>query len=125
MNLLGKLCIALQAREGNAKKLFEHENTDVPPSLSSSGRLCEGSLVTCIEEYGMSSTARIIETEDAVMTDGHCDVHILNPTKLQDVKTFDDHTTKVFIPHLLKLLTNARRLDITWEWYHLRSLKGV
>ena len=37
VHLLGKLYIALQVREGNADKLFQHENTDIPHSLSKNG----------------------------------------------------------------------------------------
>ena len=129
IHLLGKLYIALQTREGNADKLFEHENTQVPPSLSRNGRLRDGSkapLVTCLEDdYSVSSTDRIEENVDAVMIDGARDVHILNPTKLRNVTIFDDYASKVFIPHILKLLENARRCDIIWDRYLRKSLKDI
>ena len=63
MHLLGQLYISLQVREGNADTLFEVENTDVPPSLSSHGNLRSGQ---------KSDLVSFLETSDFDEADVKC-----------------------------------------------------
>ena len=120
LHLLGQLYISLQVREGNADRLFEVENTDVPPSLSKHGNLRSGQksdLVPCLEA---DSPSDFNET-DVKLIDGASMVHFLKPDT--SMKTFHDYAEKKVIPFIEKHLATAKRVDVIWDGYISDSLK--
>ena len=57
---------------------------------------------------------------DCKVLDGAVVVHSL-PTA--GVSTFNEYSTDVFIPHIVKQLRDANRVDIVWDSYKPGSLK--
>ena len=57
---------------------------------------------------------------DVQLLDGAAVVHFL-PTSSS--VTFDDYADHVFIPHILKQLECAKRLDLVWDTYIPHSIK--
>ncbi len=52
-------------------------------------------------------------------------VHSLDPKKAdKSLKTFDDYSSKVFLPYLVKHLQLADRVDVVWDVYRPDSLKA-
>ena len=125
LHLIGKLYIALESREGNADKLFRHENTAIPPSLSRNSRLRGGSksdLVTCIEDdYAIPRLKVITDQVDVEEIDGASMVHKERPSKT--IATFEDYANQVIIPHIVDVLQTADEADILWDLYFDQSLK--
>ena len=58
---------------------------------------------------------------DVCILDGSFVVHYLKP---RDCGTFGEYASKVFIPHIEKSLSNSKRLDIVWDTYREKSIKG-
>ena len=122
LHLLGQLYISLQVREGSADRLFEVENTDIPPSLSKHGNLRSGQksdLVPCLEADSPSD----FNGADVKLIDGASMVHFLKPDG--SIKTFRDYAEKKVIPFTEKQLATAKRIDVIWDRYISDSLKAT
>ncbi len=121
LHLLRQLYISLQVREGNADRLFEVENTDVPPSLSKHGKISgqKSDLVSCLEADSSSD----FNEADVKLIDGASMVHRLKPDG--SIKTFRDYAEKKVIPFAKKHLATAKRVDVIWDRYISDSLKAT
>ena len=56
----------------------------------------------------------------AKIFDGPAVVHTLST---EEVKTFDEYSTDVFLPWIKRVLQNSARVDIVWDTYKTDSLK--
>ncbi len=122
--LFANLYIGCQNRSGNLDEFFAHENQGWPPALSDRGNMRSGTksdLVKCLE----SEVTEYQHDKDAdatcIVMDGAVLVQMLKPGAS---KTFLDFSEKVFLPYLSRMLDKAVRLDLVWDQYFERSLKG-
>ena len=118
--LFSRLYIACQARQGNLKEFFKHENSPSPPTLSCHGKMRTGQkseLITCVEV----STVFERPLVDVVVLDGAAIVNMLPPGKC---KTFKEYAKTVFLPYVVNYRAqNVKRIDLVWDRYLENSLK--
>ena len=57
---------------------------------------------------------------DAKALDGAAVVRVLSPS---NSTTFDEYANSVSVPHLMKHLGNAKRVDVVWDAYLSSSIK--
>jgi len=120
--LFGQLYVSLQNRSGDMQE-FSHETTDYnPPSLSDHGSIYftkKSDLLACMPEADDDSmeTPRAF---DCKIVDGAVIIHAL---PRMSAKTFEEYSTKVFVPYILQQLETSARLDIVWDTYIPDSLK--
>lgn len=120
-SLFSRLYIACQNRDGNLEDFFTYENQPWPPSLSELGQLRGGvkaDLLKCLPYTTPQSPAQ--PAVDAVILDGAVIVQMLEP---RTARTFDEYSTTVFAPYVLKHLETAKRVDLVWDVYQDDSLK--
>ena len=121
--LFGQLYVSLQNRSGDMQEFFSHETTDYnPPSLSDHGSIYftkKSDLLACMPEADDDSmeTPRAF---DCKIVGGAVIIHAL---PRMSAKTFEEYSTKVFVPYILQQLETSARLDIVWDTYIPDSLK--
>ncbi|MES9884486.1 MAG: hypothetical protein ABW185_26880, partial [Sedimenticola sp.] len=126
IQLFSRMYIACQNRDGNLDAFFERENHAWPPSLADNNVLRAGNkseLLKCLE----NSDEQPLDHPDVKLKifDGAALVHSLDPKKAdKSLKTFDDYSSKVFLPYLVKHLQLADRVDVVWDVYRPDSLKA-
>ena len=123
IQLFSRLYIACQARDGDLKQFFAHENQTEPPSLSSQGKLRMGTksdLLPCLEALGTNVPHDFSPEVSVKLLDGAAIVNMIKPTATQ---TFKDYAEKTFVPFIKSQLQDIQRLDIIWDQYLENSLK--
>lgn len=78
----------------------------------------EADLVKCLPP----ATSQTVElaSVDAIILDGAVVVQMLQPTA---ISTFEEYFNSIFAPYILRLLEDAKRIDIVWDVYKDDSLK--
>ncbi len=62
---------------------------------------------------------------DIKIIDGAALVHTLNPKRSSVmVKTFQDYSEHIFLPHIARQLQCVKRLDVVWDVYTAGSIKS-
>lgn len=126
VHLFSRLYISCQARGGDLDSFFEHENHAWPPSLAKANEMRHGNkseLLPCLGALSLHP----VETPQVIakIIDGAALIHSLNPQKCAlTIKTFDDYSKLVTIPHLMKQLQTVKRVDVVWDIYKADSLKS-
>ena len=123
VELLSRLYITCQTRDGNLEDFFQQENQAWPPALSDGGRLRLGTtsdIMTCLDDLSPSQT----KTHDAtcIVLDGAAVKQMMKPAA---AKTFDEYAQQVFIPDVSSQLRSVSRVDIVWDTYKDDSPKGT
>ena len=117
------MLIACQNREVDMQNFFSHENQPFPPSLSQNGKLrqCNKSdLLRILESLDESNGGTCMATDVCVL-DGSFVVQYLKP---KDCDTFGEYASKMFVPHVKKALDDSKQVDIVWDTYRLKTIKG-
>ena len=57
---------------------------------------------------------------DVIVLDGTAVVHFL---PANNVTTFDEYVSSVFLPHIMKHLETSRQVDVVWDTYITSSIK--
>jgi hypothetical protein len=121
--LMGKLLISLQSRDGNLPEFFSHEVQSFPPSLSDFGKIhLPPNKSQILSEVIPKDEFDPPVQFDCTILDGAAIVHML---KTGSAKTFEEYSETVFIPHLKGYLASTDRLDIIWDRYLANSLKAT
>lgn len=121
--LFSRMYISCQSRNGDMNEFFRHENQAAPPSLSDMGGLrhcTKSDLIGCVESLIVAPQNDAPDV-DAKVLDGSVVVNMLPP---KACATFGEYAEKAFIPYLLKLLQNSKRMDVVWDRYLDESLKS-
>ena len=121
-SLFGRLYIANQHRDGDPATFFSHENQATPPSLSDFGKIRIGRkslLLSCLETTNNQPLHP--NQFDCRILDGAAVVHFL---KSDTASTFADYSDKIFVPFVFQQLQDATRIDIVWDVYFSKSIKG-
>ena len=79
-NLLARLYIACQAREGNLQEFFRHENHGSPPALSCAGKMRSGQKSELVQWLEASTTVECPDV-DVKVIDAAAVVNMLPPGK--------------------------------------------
>ena len=126
VQLFSRLYISCQARGGDLDSFFVHENHAWPPSLAEANEMRHGNkseLLPCSE--GLSPYPEETPQVDVGICYGAALIHSLNPHKsAKTIKTFEDYSQLVVIPHLMKQLQTVTRVDVVWDIYKADSLKS-
>ena len=122
--LFSKLIIATQNKKGNLAEFFKHSNQMVPPSLSKDVVTRSGDkpiLMDCFE----NTVSPVSECPNAngVIIDGPMLVNSTKPSKKD--QTFSSYAEEAIKPKIYKLSKEACRVDIIWDVYNEKSLKGT
>ena len=102
--LLSRIYISCQSKDGDMDEFFRHENQGTPPQLSDMGDLRHGAksdLMSCVESLDMPDL-------NAKSVDGSVVVNMLSP---KASLTFSDFAADVFLRYLIKLLQTSARVD--------------
>ena len=118
-NLLERLYMACQVREGNPQEFFKHENHGSPPSLSCAGKMRSGQKSELVQFLEASTTVECPDFYVKVF-DAAAVVNMLPPGKS---KTFKDYATSVFLNYVIKQPQNITRMDLIWDQYFEKRLK--
>lgn len=120
--LFSRLFISCQTRNEDLDDFFQHENQGCPPSISLNGKLRISSkksdLLDCLPFSSLEEGRQKVE---AMILDGAAIINMLKPTNA--VKTFQDYSDYVLIPHLKSQLHHVNRLDVVFDEYIANSLK--
>ena len=128
-SLFSRLYISCQTRDGDLDEFFSHENQACPPSLSNMGKLRLGTksdIVSCLERLvpsnDSSENVADMPTVKAFILDGAAMLNMLKPgTSL----TFAVYAAEVFLPYISRQLQSVKSLDLVWDDYIQRQLKGI
>ena len=119
LQLLSRMYISCQAREGEIGVFFEHKNHAWPPSLAENNLMYQGNkanLLKCLEPIAPHPLT--IPEVHVEILDGAALVHKLEPKHVSTVvKTFRDYADIVFLPYLFKQLQVVIRVDVVWDCY--------
>jgi len=121
--LFSRLYIACQMRNSDLDEFFRHENQVFPPALSDAGNMhfgCKSDLLSCLDVLVPPVSVR--PSIDGLVIDGAVLVNMLKPNL---GKTFDDYACNVVIPYIQSQLSHVQRIDIVWDRYDPKSLKGL
>ncbi len=112
--------ISCQSREGELDFFFEHDNHPWPPALADNNSLRQGNksdLMKCLE--GLAGQPVDTPLSDITL------VHTLNSKRSGVmVKTFQDYSEYIFLPHIARQLQCVKRLDVVWDVYTAGSIKS-
>ena len=100
---------------------FSHENQKTPPSLSDFGKIRIGRkslLLSCLDTTNQPLNPSQF---DCKVLDGAAVVHFL---KSDTVGTFADYFEKIFMPFVFQQLQDVTRVDLVWDRYLAKSIKG-
>eukprot|EP00112_Aurelia_sp_Birch-Aquarium-sp1_P011752 Seg2473.2 transcript_id=Seg2473.2/GoldUCD/mRNA.D3Y31 product="hypothetical protein" protein_id=Seg2473.2/GoldUCD/D3Y31 len=121
--LFASLYVACQARDGDLKEFFRHENHANPPSISEYGKLRKGNkadFLKCIENHVEAKLENPRVT--AKILDGAAIVQMMPPGS---ATTFGQYA-QLFAECILKELRSdtLRRIDVVFDRYFPNSLKS-
>ena len=121
--LFASLYVACQARDGDLREFFRHENHANPPSISEYGKLRQGTkadFLKCIENHVEARLQSPPVT--AKILDGAAIVQMTPP---ESATTFGQYA-QVFAENILKELKSdtLRRIDVVFDRYFPDSLKS-
>ena len=58
---------------------------------------------------------------DVCVFDGYFVVQYFKP---RDCDTFGEYASKMFVPHVKKALDDSKQVDIVWDTYRVKTIKG-
>ena len=120
-NLFSRLYISSQFRDGDLEDFFSHENQPWPPALAEHGKLRlpskKSGLLSCFDDGADVAPPSSFHVK---VIDGPAVVHALS---IEEAKTFNDYSDKVFLPWMDRTLQSTGRIDIIWDMYRTQSLK--
>ena len=120
--LFSRLYIVAKHRDCDMASFFKHENQHYPPSLSDYGKLRFANKSDLLHILAQESQQDAPSSFDAIAYDGAALVHLL-PTN--QVATFDEYASSVFLPHITRQLETCTRVDIVWDRYISDSIKAA
>ena len=109
-------------RDCDMASFFKHENQHYPPSLSDYGKLRFANKSDLLHILAQESQQDAPSSFDVIAYDGAALVHLL-PTN--QVATFDEYASSVFLPHITRQLEMCTRVDIVWDRYISDSIKAA
>ena len=101
--------------------LFHMKTKKTPPSLSDFGKIRIGRksfLLSCLDTTNQHLNPSQF---DCKALDGAAVVHFL---KSDTVGTFADYFEKIFMPFVFQQLQDVTRVDLVWDRYLAKSIKG-
>ena len=107
--LFSRLYIACQARDGELKEFFSHENQPCPPSLPQHGTLRFGTKADLLACFNLLSCPKkdICDLQvDTCVLDGAVAVQMLQPACCQ---TFEEYGVTIFLPYIASVLSKVNR----------------
>ena len=114
----GQLFVSLHSRQGDLSLFFEHESVVPPPAMKTTNDKAAPSKQDHTEQM-----AELPPTGyNAIIIDGGALIHTMPPTP--SCSTFDDYVATVFYLRLFVELKACDRLDVIWDRYFLKSIKG-
>ena len=124
VQLLGRIYISCVARGGDVEDFMEHENLQHPPALAEGSELrgrTKAEILPChYPDYKFTPSPESPNVTCLVVI-GSALIHHCPPMKS---KTFQDYSRLCFLPKVLSMLHNIKRLDIIWDRNLPDSLKS-
>ena len=125
--MYGQLFVSLHTRQGNLSLFFEHESViPLHPMKTTNDK---AALHHCIIEADSAEgpdTEQMAELTptgyNAIIIDGGALIHTMPPKP--SCSTFDNYVATVFCPCLRVELKACDRLDVIWDRYFPKSIKG-
>ncbi|GFN92331.1 hypothetical protein PoB_001883700 [Plakobranchus ocellatus] len=99
--------------------IFAHENSELPPTLTSQSQMPKGTkseIITCLESEISAVTAS--PTADVITLDR---AFIVQALRLGTASTFYEYASNVFLPHILSCLRSVFRLDVVKDIYKVSA----
>ena len=121
--LFSRLYIVAKHRDCYMASFFKHENQHYPPSLSDYRKLrfaTKSDLMHILAQEG-GQLQDPPHSFDVIALDGAAIVHLL-PTN--NVTTFNEYASSVFLPHIPLQLQKCTIVDVVWDTYISDSIKA-
>ena len=120
--LFSRLYIVAKHRDCDMASFFKHENQHYPPSLSEHGKLRFAKKSYLLHILAQESQQDPPSSFDVIAYAGVVLVHLLPPNQ---IATFEEYASCVFLPHITRQLQTCTRVDLVWDRYISDRVKAA